>query len=88
MKAAVESAVAVMVVVNRLPHQESARSASRPGIQGGRTSPPPSPPAGLALLRFRLCKRLSRLFRSQTPSIPLRPDPLRLSVRTFPSSLE
>ena len=88
MKAAVEPAVAVMVVVNRLPHQESPRSASRPRIQGRRATSSPSPPAGLGLFRLRFGKRFPCLFRSRPPSIPLHPDPLRLSVRAFPSSLE
>ena len=88
MKAAIESAVAVMVVVNRLPHQESARSASRPRVQGGWATPPPSPPAGLGLFRLRLGKRLPGLLSGNPPGIPLRPDPLRMGIRAFPSSPE
>ena len=90
MKTAVETTVAVvpMPVVNMRPHQKSSGNASRPRIQGRRVTPPPSPSAGLGMFRLRLGKRFPRLFRSQTPGIPLCPDPLRLSVRAFPSSLE
>ena len=90
MKTAVEPAVAVvpMPVVNMRPHQESAGSASGPRIQCRRTTPPPTPPARLDLLRLRLVKRLSGLFCGQAPSIPFVPDLLCTSVRAFPSSLE
>ena len=90
MKTAVETTVAVvpMPVVNMRPHQKSSGNASRPRIQLRRTPPPPSLPARLDLLRLRLIKRLSGLFRSQTSSIPFVPYLLRTGVRVFPSSLE
>ena len=90
MEPAIETAVAVvaMPMVNMRAYQESAGSASGAHICG-RPAPPPAPTsARLDLLRLRLCKRLSGLFRSQTSSIPFVPDPLRMSVRAFPSPLE